>query len=275
MAAAAAAVHHVLLLGGSGKINRLLTPMLLQRSWTVTSIIRSPDQIGDIERLGKDRGGKLNVLVRSLEEVKSVEQAKRIIDEVRPDYVVWGAGAGGKGAAERTWVIDRDAACHFIRASVATPSVTKFVMISFIASRLARAPWWSEETWCATKEGVLTQLETYYLAKVAADQVLYEECRKRPDDFAAVCLRPGVLTDEPAGDVVLGRTSSTRGPSSRASVANLTALLLENPRLRSCWLDMLDGEERPEDAVNRCVDEGVDCIEGEPYYYPGKEDSVL
>ncbi|KAJ2989538.1 hypothetical protein NUW58_g3420 [Xylaria curta] len=258
------AARRVLLLGGSGKVSQLLTPMLLQRSWNVTSIIRNPDQIPDLQKLGENQSGKLDVLVRSLEEVKSDEQAKSIIDEVKPDYVVWSAGAGGKGAPERTWAIDRDAAIHFIRASVATPSITKFVMISFITSRLEKAPWWSDELWNGEKER-LKKLERYYKAKVAADQVLYEESKKR-SDFAAICLRPALLTLEPVGKVTLGRTSYANGTSSRASVAYLTALLLDNPNAKTCWLDMLDGDEEPEAAVKRCVDEGVDCIEGEPYY---------
>ncbi|KAI8955726.1 NAD dependent epimerase/dehydratase [Xylaria longipes] len=259
------AAHHVLLLGGSGKVSQLLTPLLLQRSWTVTSIIRSPDQIASLQKLGENQSGKLNVLVRSLEEVKSDEQAKSIIDEVKPDYVVWSAGAGGKGAPERTWAIDRDAASHFIRASVATPSITKFIMISFVSSRLEKAPWWTDEMWKEEREVRLKKLERYYQAKVAADQVLYEESKTR-SDFAGICLRPGLLTMEPAGKVTLGRTSVTHGTSSRASLALLAALLLDNPKAKTSWLDMLDGDEDPEAAVKRCVDEGVDCIEGEPYY---------
>ncbi|KAI0015714.1 NAD dependent epimerase/dehydratase [Xylariomycetidae sp. FL0641] len=260
------AAHHVLLLGGSGKVAQLLTPMLLQRSWNVTSIIRNPEQVANLQKLGEGHSGKLNVLVRSLEEVKSDDQAKSLIDEVKPDYVVFSAGAGGKGAPERTFAIDRDAACHFIRASVATPAVRRFVMISFITSRRAKAPWWDEATWKAQQEGVLTQLKRYYEAKIAADQVLCEESRKRPDDFAGICLRPSALTLEPAGKVQLGKTKDASGTSSRASVANLTALLLDQPKVKSCWLDMLDGDEDPEAAVKRCVEEGVDCAEGEPFY---------
>jgi nucleoside-diphosphate-sugar epimerase len=96
--------HHVLLLGGSGKIARLLTPMLLRRSWAVTSIIRDPAQVGSLQKLGEGEGidGKLlNVRVWSIEEVKSDEKAKELIDEVKPDYVVFSAGAGGKGPPER------------------------------------------------------------------------------------------------------------------------------------------------------------------------------
>lgn len=119
---------------------------------------------------------------------------------------------------------------------------------------------WKEE------EARLKKLERYYQAKVAADQVLYEESKKRPRDFAAICLRPALLTLEPVGKVTLGRTKVSNGTSSRASVAYLTALLLDNPNVKSCWLDMLDGDEEPEKAVKRVVEEGVDCIEGEPYY---------
>ena len=84
--------NHVLLLGGSGKIAQLLTPLLLQRSWTVTSIIRNPDQVANLQKLGENQSGKLNVLVRSLEDVKSESQAQSLIDEVKPNYVVWSAG---------------------------------------------------------------------------------------------------------------------------------------------------------------------------------------
>ncbi|CAJ2499820.1 Uu.00g026730.m01.CDS01 [Anthostomella pinea] len=246
-----AAAHHVLLLGGSGKVAQLLTPMLLQRSWNVTSIIRNPDQVANLQKLGENQsGGKLNVLVRSLEEVKSDAQAQSLIDEMKPDYVVFSAGAGGKGAPERTFTIDRDAACHFIRASVATPSITKFVMISFTTSRLAKPSWWDEDTWKAAHKKTLDALPRYYEAKVAADQVLYEEGKKR-SDFAGICLRPSALTMEPSGKVTLGKTVKATGTSSRASVANLTALLLEQPNVKNCWLDMLDGDEDPEAAVKR------------------------
>jgi nucleoside-diphosphate-sugar epimerase len=95
------ASHHVLLLGGHGKVAQYLTPLLLRRSWTVTSIIRNQDQAQALKKLGEDQPGKLEVLVRSLEDVKSDSQAKSLIDEVKPDYIVWSAGAGGKGGPER------------------------------------------------------------------------------------------------------------------------------------------------------------------------------
>lgn len=111
--------HHVLVIGGHGKIAQLLTPLLLRRSWTVTSLIRAQEQAPAIERLGSGLPGTLNVLVRSIDEVDSQERAASILNEVKPDYVAWSAGehpyaprsssprgadgitgAGGKGGAE-------------------------------------------------------------------------------------------------------------------------------------------------------------------------------
>jgi nucleoside-diphosphate-sugar epimerase len=86
---------HVLLIGGHGKVAQHLTPLLLKRSWTVTSLIRTQEQAPTIQQLGQGQAGKLNVLVRSLDEVKSEAQAKAIIDEVSPQYVVWSAGECG------------------------------------------------------------------------------------------------------------------------------------------------------------------------------------
>lgn len=95
---------HVLILGGHGKVSQFLTPLLLRKSWTVTSIIRTEEQVPALQKLGDNLQGKLNVLVRSIEEVKSESQAKGILDEVKPDYVVWSAGAGGRGGAERVCI---------------------------------------------------------------------------------------------------------------------------------------------------------------------------
>jgi hypothetical protein len=66
--------------------------LLLARAWNVTSVIRNPDHENEILALGKGARGKLSVLLSSLEDVKSDADAKKIIDAVSPDYVVWSAG---------------------------------------------------------------------------------------------------------------------------------------------------------------------------------------
>ncbi len=70
----------------------LLTPKLLQRSWDVTSVIRNPSQKAAILEAGKNGPGKIEVLVESLEDVKSEGDAKRVLEKAKPDWVVWSAG---------------------------------------------------------------------------------------------------------------------------------------------------------------------------------------
>jgi saccharopine dehydrogenase-like NADP-dependent oxidoreductase len=82
----------VLLIGGHGKVSMLLTPLLLKRSWNVTSVIRNPEQTAEIEALGKGLDGKVDVLIESLDDVKSDQEAQKVIDKVNPDYVIWSAG---------------------------------------------------------------------------------------------------------------------------------------------------------------------------------------
>jgi nucleoside-diphosphate-sugar epimerase len=82
----------VLLLGGHGKIALYLTPLLLARSWNVTSVVRNHDHEAEILKLVAGQPGKVSVLVSSLDDVKSVADAQSILDKVRPEVVVWAAG---------------------------------------------------------------------------------------------------------------------------------------------------------------------------------------
>ena len=263
--------HHVLLLGGHGKVAQLLTPLLLRRNWTVTSVIRSQDQVPAIQALAPDASAKerLHVLVHSLQDlVQSPAAASALLDQVRADYVVWSAGAGGKGGPERTLAIDRDAASHLAEAAAAPQSpVTRFVLVSYLGSRRTQPGWWDAEQWAAAQHVNATVLATYYEAKVAADEVLYkavQSAKSTKKNFVGIDLRPGALTDEPAGPVELGRTTGSQGAVSRATVARVADLLLAHASPKSAWIDLLDGSEDAQAAVDRVVAEGVDAVEGEP-----------
>ncbi|KAF2199890.1 hypothetical protein GQ43DRAFT_442062 [Delitschia confertaspora ATCC 74209] len=264
--------HNILLIGGHGKVAQLATPLMLARSWNVTSMIRTAEQKETIEKLGQGQPGKLSVLVNSVEDVKSEDDAKKILEMVRPDWVVWSAGAGGKGGASRTMAIDHDAAIHFTKASIHTPSIKKFLTVSYLSSRHSRPSWWSDKDWSYAQKVNYEILPTYFKAKVAADEVLTilsndrvaeEEKRGVPEEdrFCGTSLRPGSLTDEKSGGVKMGKINS-EGKVARATVAEGIVRVLETEGARG-WLDMLDGEEDVGEAVRRCVKEGVDCVEGE------------
>jgi len=82
----------ILLLGGHGRVSLLLTPKLLSRSWDVISVVRDSSQKPTILEAGKAGPGKIEVLVSSIEDVKSDEAAKKILVDTKADWVVWSAG---------------------------------------------------------------------------------------------------------------------------------------------------------------------------------------
>jgi hypothetical protein len=127
-------------------------------------------------------------------------------------------------------------------------------------------------------------LPHYYKAKIAADEVLTVLAKERFDAeakkgvpenerFAGISLRPGTLTDEPAGGITIGKISS-RGNTSRVTVAETIVEVLTTEGARG-WIDFVDGDENPGVAVKRLVKEGVDSVEGEEFEDQKKRASEL
>ena len=105
------------------------------------------------------------------------------------------------------------AAKAYISASLSEPSVKKFLMVSYIASRKGYPPWWNEEDRKAADHVNRELLPHYFQAKVEADEHLEALAKKRwasgDKEFQAINLRPGTLKDEPGtGKVLLGKTPS-------------------------------------------------------------------
>lgn len=264
--------HHILLIGAHGKVGQLLTPLLLAKAWNVTSLIRTSEQKATIEKLGHNQPGKLSVLVSSVADIKNEVDAQSILDQVRPDWVVWSAGAGGKGGAEMTYAVDRDAAIAFTKASVHTPSVKKFLTVSYLASRRSRPSWWSDKDWESAQKINNDILPTYYKAKLAADEVLTVLAKERYDDevnksvpvnerFSGISLRPGTLTDEKAGGVSIGKIG-VGGKTSRATTAEAIVAALETDGAKG-WIDVVDGDDDVSSAIQNVTKEGVDAVDEE------------
>ncbi|KAF2129590.1 hypothetical protein P153DRAFT_396847 [Dothidotthia symphoricarpi CBS 119687] len=269
--------HNILLVGGHGKVSQLLTPLLLARSWNVTSMIRTAEQKDTIEKLGKGQPGKLSVLVSSAADVKSEADAKKILEQVDPDWVIWAAGAGGKGGESNTLAVDRDAAIAFTKASIHTPSVKKFLTVSYLASRRNRPSWWTDSDWENAQKTNTEVLPTYYKAKIAADEVLTVLSRERleeetksapPSDgvderFCGISLRPGTLTDGEAGGVTAGRIG-VGGKTTRATTAEAIVAALATEGARG-WFDVIDGDENLKDAIIRLSQESQDTADDEDF----------
>jgi hypothetical protein len=139
-------------------------------------------------------------------------------------------------------------------------------MVSYLASRRTKPAWWSDEDWASAEEVNTKVMPHYYKAKLGADEVLYAASKERCSSFVGINLRPGMLTLEPAGKVELGKTQHSTGKVSRESVAKVADLLLASEGVKNVWLDMLDGDEEPAQAVERVVREGVNAAEGEAVF---------
>jgi len=248
----------------------LLTPKLLRLGYNVTSVIRSKSQESDILPLGKDLPGKVDILVTSLADVKSDSAAADVLESSGAEWVVWSAGAGGKGGPEATNAIDKTACIHFIRASFASTKVSKFLLVSALSIRRNRAPWWNEDGWELVQKINNEIMPTYYKAKLAADDVFAVlGTQKSSKPFSWISLRPGQLVNElETGKVAFGHTKA-RGKVTRADVAGVAAELLTREGV-SGWFDLLGADEESgekgevvKEAVDRVLSEKVDCMEGE------------
>jgi nucleoside-diphosphate-sugar epimerase len=84
--------EHVLIFGGNGRIARSMTALMLARSWKVTSTIRNIHQKDNLIQIGKSQPGSINVLNLDLRNLETSDDAKKIIETVKPTIVVFAAG---------------------------------------------------------------------------------------------------------------------------------------------------------------------------------------
>ena len=180
----------IVIIGGHGKVARKATPMLIADGHEVTSIIRDPDQGPALTKVGAD---PVVADVQTLQE-------HELEDLLRGhDVVLWAAGAGGGGDAERTYAVDRDAAIRSMDAA-SRAGVERYVMLSYFGA--------------APDHGVPEDnpFFAYAEAKAAADQHLESTSLKW------TILQPSSLTEGPTTGSIDSRADSA-GEASRGNVA--------------------------------------------------------
>ncbi|GAA1122770.1 SDR family oxidoreductase [Microbacterium natoriense] len=188
----------VIVFGGHGRIALLLAPLLVARGDEVTSVIRNPDHVAEVE------AGGAHALVADVESLDTAALAELIRGH---DAVVWSAGAGG-GDPQRTYAVDRDAAIRTMDAA-AIAGVRRYVMVSWLGSTADHG----------VPEGA--DFFPYADAKWAADEHL------RGTELEGTILAPGTLTfDEPTGRIRIDPDG--RGAVSRADVAAVIAETLSD-----------------------------------------------
>src|SRR4029079_3135579 len=93
-------MSRVTLIGGHGKVALLAARLLVGDGHEVTSVVRNPDHVADVEATGA------TAAVVDVEHAGTEELAEALRGS---ELVVWSAGAGG-GNPARTYAVDRDAA---------------------------------------------------------------------------------------------------------------------------------------------------------------------
>ena len=209
----------VVIAGGHGQIARHLERVLTERGHSPVGIVRNPDHVADLEAAGAE------AVVLDLEHT-DVAAVADVLGGA--DAVVFAAGGGPDSGVERKETVDKGAAVLLADAAEQA-GVRRYVMVSSMGTESADPD--SDEVF-----------QVYLRAKKAAD----DDLRGRDLDWTVV--RPGRLTDEPAGGRIQVGTLS-RGEIPRADVATVLAEVLTTEGTIGATFDLLAGHQTIEAAL--------------------------
>ncbi len=191
----------VLVVGGHGKVARLLLPLLVRAGHQVTAVFRDPAHRAEVAETGA------TPVVADVEQLGVEELATLLAGQ---DAIIWSAGAGG-GNPRRTYAVDRDAAIRSMDAALRA-GVRRYLMVSYFGSQI--------------DHGVAAESDffPYAEAKGAADAHLASTT------LDWTILGPSRLTlDPPTGRIETANQGATAGSVSRADVAAVVAHALGEP----------------------------------------------
>ena len=214
-------MSRIAIVGGHGKIARLLIPQLVDAGHQPVALVRNPDYTSELEGLGAE--------VRILDiEQDTVDQFAEAF--AGADAVVFAAGGGADGNIERKRTVDLGGSVKSI-AAAKNAGIQRFVQISAIAVDNPVADD-AEDSWVA-----------YVNAKRDADVAL------RDSTLDWTIVRPGGLTDDdPTGRIELGDTVE-RGQIPRADVAGLIVATLDDPSTIGKQWEVVGGSTPINEAV--------------------------
>ncbi|WP_332644316.1 SDR family oxidoreductase [Aeromicrobium sp.] len=194
-------MSRIAIVGGHGKIARLLIPQLVHAGHQPVALVRNPDYTSELEGLGAEVG------ILDIEQ-DTIDQFAAAFEGA--DAVVFAAGGGPDGNIERKKTVDLGGSLKSIAAAT-NAGVRRFVQISAIGVDNPVGDD-AEDTWVA-----------YVDAKRDADVAL------RDSTLDWTIVRPGGLTDdEPTGHIKLAEAVE-RGQIPRADVAALIVTAIDSP----------------------------------------------
>lgn len=243
-----------LIFGGSGKVSRCLTRLLVSQGSTVHSVIRNPAQESELSDLGA------HPIVQSIEE-SSVDDLAQTIKKCKPDVVVWSAGAGG-GNPERTEKVDKEGAIKSFDAT-SQAGVKRYIIVSAIDVRDREnkpVPDWYNEDDRNRSERVWGAIGPYMKAKFAADRDLVTNNSKRGLDYTII--RPGGLSQDPGKGTIAAGKVHLGAMISREDVAAAIVAAMKEPKTIGLAIDMVGGDVPVEEAIRKAAEEKQDAFEG-------------
>lgn len=213
----------IAIVGGHGKIARLLIPLLVDAGHQPVALVRNPDYSAELEALGAEVG------ILDIEQDGALAFAEAFTGA---GAVVFAAGGGPDGNIERKRTVDLGGSLKSIEGARAA-GVARFVQISAIAV---------DQPLDADAGGVWA---AYVMAKRDADIAL------RNSDLDWTIIRPGGLTDEePTGLVELAETVE-RSQVPRADVAAVIVAVLGEPATIGRQWELVSGDTPIVDATRR------------------------
>ena len=214
-------VSSFVIVGGHGRIGLLTASALDKQGHVVRSLIRSTDQGAEIEATGA---------VPYLLDIEGSDAGDFADAFDSSDAVVFTAGGGADGNAERKRTVDLEGSLKSIEAAQRS-GIRRFVQISAMGVD-EPLPDDTDPVWRA-----------YVEAKRDADAAL------RASDLDWTIIRPGRLTDGPATDAVRMGTSLPSGEIARADVAAVIVAVLEDDSTIGHQFDLTSGEASISDAI--------------------------
>jgi uncharacterized protein YbjT (DUF2867 family) len=211
----------VVIVGGHGKVALRLAEALTGQGHTVRSTIRNEAHGADVE----DSGG-----VPYLLDIEGSDAHDFADVFGGADAVVFSAGAGGDGNAERKRTVDLEGSLKSVEAA-GLAGISRFVQVSAFGVD-DPLPDDTDPVWRA-----------YVEAKRDADAAL------RASDLDWTIVRPGRLTDGPAtGSVRIGADIPS-GEISRTDVAAVIVAVLEDDSTIGAQFELTEGDATISDAI--------------------------
>ncbi|AOA61083.1 hypothetical protein PP7435_CHR1-1516 [Komagataella phaffii CBS 7435] len=213
--------NKVAIFGAHGKVAQLLISKLGSSKYEPLALVRKQEQVDDFI------AGGVDAKLISLED----DTLGKIAEAIKGcSAVVFSAGAGGKGGADRTVAVDLDSAVKAMEATELN-NIKRFIMVSAIGADDRDFWYWN-----------IPSLRTYYICKKYADR----ELRRTNLDWTI--LQPGALKDipekgslQPENEIFQTKTYETVGIS-RADVAEVILQSLEHPSTIHKTLTLINGD---------------------------------